>query len=189
MEPRGGFGLNTTMEYDFLIRPDELVLCYRSPAAPRRLAYDRAGLDPAQWRQRAVEQLRNLLGVEPPEPCPVTRLREAVHQGVQITALVLRVDDAPCVPGILAWLDRADIAGLNAPRRLALHYGELDVPGPDNGSAAYNNTVDPAFEQLKRIYTAAGAPEAVTMHITEGLGHEIDNNLLLHFLTEDHTRQ
>lgn len=89
---------------------------------------------------------------------------------------------AACVPGILAWLDRADIAGLNAPRPIALHYGELDVPGPDNGSASYNESVPDAFRQLRGIYEAAGAGDAVSIHVTKDRGHEMDNDLLLEFL-------
>ncbi len=89
---------------------------------------------------------------------------------------------APCIPGVLNWLDRADIAGLNAPRPLAVHYGGLDVPGPDNGSASYNETVPDAFQRLHRIYEAAGAGGAVSMHVTKNSGHEMDNGLLLDFL-------
>ncbi len=89
---------------------------------------------------------------------------------------------APCIPGVLEWFDRADIAGLNAPRRMVLHYGALDVPGPDNGSAAYNASVPEAFANLQAIYAAAGAPDAVSMHVSEGLGHEMDVELLLSVL-------
>ena len=33
---------------------------------------------------------------------------------------------AHCIPRVLQWMDRADIAGLNAPCPIALHYGERD---------------------------------------------------------------
>jgi dienelactone hydrolase len=98
-------------------------------------------------------------------------------------AVFARSGNAPahCVPNVLNWLDRADIAGLNAPRRLAVHYGELDVPG--NGSAAYNETVPDAFDRLRTIYQAAGAPaEAVSLHVSPGTDHEMDTELLLAFL-------
>ncbi len=36
---------------------------------------------------------------------------------------------AHCIPGVLQWMDRSDIAGLNAPRPLALHYGEHGQTG------------------------------------------------------------
>ncbi|WP_165952445.1 alpha/beta hydrolase, partial [Kribbella albertanoniae] len=90
---------------------------------------------------------------------------------------------APCVPGVLEWFDRADIAGLNAPRKIAVHYGELDVPGPDNGSAAYNASVPEAFAKLQEIYAAAGARDEVTLHVSAGLRHEMDVELLLEFLS------
>ncbi|TDD14466.1 hypothetical protein E1218_32995 [Kribbella turkmenica] len=101
-----------------------------------------------------------------------------------MTAVFARSGNAPahCVPGVLDWFDRADIAGLNAPRRLAVHYGELDVPGPGNGSASYNETVPDAIDQLRAIYRAAGAEDAVSLHVTEQVGHEMDNGLLLDFL-------
>lgn len=81
---------------------------------------------------------------------------------------------AHCVPGILNWLDRADIAGLNAPTPIAAHYGSLDVPGPTNRSASYNETVEPSLDRLWRIYSAAGAPDHVSLLVSEGLGHELD---------------
>ncbi|TDD47586.1 hypothetical protein E1263_34135 [Kribbella antibiotica] len=86
---------------------------------------------------------------------------------------------AHCIPGVLEWFDRADIAGLNAPRRLDLHYGALDR----DGSAAYNRTAPEAFARLQEIYAAAGAPDDVTLHVTEGIGHEMDVELLLNFLS------
>lgn len=36
---------------------------------------------------------------------------------------------AHCVPGVLDWLDRADIAGLNAPRPLMLPYAASPADG------------------------------------------------------------
>ena len=347
------------MDYDFLVRADELDLRHQTPTARRRLSFDRAGLSPAAWREQARSKLTELLCVdEQPAAGTVTELRQAVHQGVDVTALVMRVGDdlsipgyllrpggaspardgsavlalhghgqvdeclgvagvredyhhhfalalaraghtvllpelrgfgalydlaaqrdgesltywrwgshmtytaltdgfqngrtlmgdtiedllrwerwlatkhgvrhldvagiswggdlactypvfstrvrsifasgtlgsftavfsaggnapAHCVPGVLGWLDRADIAGLNAPRPLAVHYGELDVPGPDNGSASYNETVPDAYERLRRIYGAAGAADAVSLHVSASRGHEMDNELLLRFL-------
>ena len=81
---------------------------------------------------------------------------------------------AHCIPGVLRWLDRSDIAGLNAPRPIAFHYGELDTPGPDNSSAAYNETVIPAVEELKAIYRAFGAEDNIRLVVTKGKGHEMD---------------
>jgi dienelactone hydrolase len=120
-----------------------------------------------------------------------TRVRSIFASGTlgSFTPIFARCGNAPapCVPGVLAWLDRADIAGLNAPRPIALHYGELDVPGPDNGSASYNETVPHAFQQLRSIYEAAGAGDAVSIHVTKGSGHEMDNDLLLDFLRRSTT--
>ncbi len=89
---------------------------------------------------------------------------------------------AHCVPGVLTWLDRADIAGLNAPRPLALHYGALDVPGPDNYSASYNESVPASLDELRRIYRAAGAEDQVQLLVSPGLGHEMDPDVAVAFL-------
>ncbi|HVX42306.1 MAG TPA: alpha/beta fold hydrolase [Mycobacteriales bacterium] len=87
-----------------------------------------------------------------------------------------------CIPGVLKWFDRADIAGLNAPRPITLHYGERDTPGPDNGSAAYNDTAPASVDRLRTIYSAAGAAGAVTLTVSKGLGHEMDLAVLTDWL-------
>ncbi len=87
-----------------------------------------------------------------------------------------------CIPGILDWMDRSDIAGLNAPRSIALHYGELDVPGPQNFSASYNETVPTSVEELKAIYAATSAADKVILIVTKGKGHEMDIKAMLSFL-------
>jgi len=89
---------------------------------------------------------------------------------------------AHCIPGVLPWMDRADIAGLNAPRKMLLQYGEFDVPGEDNYSASYNETVAPAMEELRNIYRAAECEENVDLWVTPGVGHVMDTLALLHFL-------
>jgi dienelactone hydrolase len=89
---------------------------------------------------------------------------------------------AHCIPNVLQWMDRADIAGLNAPRPIALHYGERDIPSKDNYSAAYNETVTPALEQLRKIYAAAGAGEKVQLIVGRNQGHEMDIEALLAFM-------
>jgi dienelactone hydrolase len=91
---------------------------------------------------------------------------------------------AHCIPGILEWMDRSDIAGLNAPRPVTLQYGELDVPGPNNASAAYNGTVATSVEELKTIYARMGAAEKVRLVVTKGMRHEMDVDALLAFLGE-----
>lgn len=91
---------------------------------------------------------------------------------------------AHCVPGVLQWMDRSDIAGLCAPNRMRLHYGESDTPGPDNASAAYNESVTPAFEELRAIYRAFGAEERVSTRVTPGTGHEFEIDDLLQWAAE-----
>jgi dienelactone hydrolase len=92
---------------------------------------------------------------------------------------------AHCIPGILRWMDRADIAGLNAPRPIALHYGALDRPGPENHSASYNDTVAPSLDELRAIYRAFDAEEAIDLIISPDMHHEMDVPALLHFLESD----
>lgn len=91
---------------------------------------------------------------------------------------------AHTIPGVLRWMDRADIAGLNAPRPLAVHFGELDTPSKDNYSASYNETVPGALEDLKKIYAAAGAEGKVRLVVSKGKHHEMDVEALLAFMKE-----
>lgn len=91
---------------------------------------------------------------------------------------------AHCVPWVLQWMDRSDIAGLSAPRPVRLHYGELDTPGPHNASASYNETVEPALAELRAIYRAFGAEKQVSMRVTPGRRHEFENDDLLAFLAD-----
>jgi dienelactone hydrolase len=89
---------------------------------------------------------------------------------------------AHCIPGVLEWMDRSDIAGLNAPRPIALHYGELDTPSPTNASAAYNETVPAAATELKAIYARANSEVQVKLLVSKGKGHEMDIAAMLEFL-------
>lgn len=91
---------------------------------------------------------------------------------------------AHCLPGVLGWLDRADIAGLNAPTPIAVHYGALDVPGPDNASAAYNDSARGSVDELGAVYAAAGGPEPELI-VSDGLGHEMDLEALTGWLTRN----
>ena len=107
-------------------------------------------------------------------------------------AVFSRCYNAPahCIPGILNWMDRSDIAGLNAPRPLRLHYGELDVPGriadseDYNNSASYNETVQQALDETRAIYKAFDAEQQVTMKVSSGSWHEMDIPDLLAFLAD-----
>jgi pimeloyl-ACP methyl ester carboxylesterase len=89
---------------------------------------------------------------------------------------------AHCIPGILEWMDRSDIAGLNAPRPIAVHYGELDTPSPTNASASYNETVPQSMQELGDIYREFGGDGAVELIVTPGKHHEMDIPQLLKFL-------
>lgn len=89
---------------------------------------------------------------------------------------------AHCVPGILQWMDRSDIAGLGAPRPIVLHYGELDTPSPTNASASYNETVPASLGELREIYAAWGAADAVRLLVTPKTHHEMDVPALIEFL-------
>ena len=113
------------------------------------------------------------------------RLRKIFASGTMGSFSVIfeRCYNAPahCIPGILEWMDRSDIAGLNAPRPIVLHYGELDTPSPTNASASYNETVPQSLEELKEIYKAFKAEEAVRLIVTPGKHHEMDIPQLLEF--------
>jgi len=89
---------------------------------------------------------------------------------------------AHCIPGILEWMDRSDIAGLGAPRPIVLHYGELDTPSATNASASYNETVPQSLEELREIYRACGAADAVRLLVTPKAHHEMDVPALIEFL-------
>ncbi len=89
---------------------------------------------------------------------------------------------AHCIPGILEWMDRSDIAGLNAPRPIAIHYGELDTPSPTNASASYNETVTQSLQELRNIYKVFGGGGAVKLIVTPDRHHEMDIPQLLKFL-------
>jgi len=113
------------------------------------------------------------------------RIRKIFASGTlgSFSVIFERCYNAPahCIPGILEWMDRSDIAGLNAPRPIVLHYGELDTPSPTNASASYNETVPQSLEELKEIYKAFGAEDAVQLIVTRGKHHEMDIPQLLEF--------
>jgi dienelactone hydrolase len=89
---------------------------------------------------------------------------------------------AHCIPGILQWMDRSDIAGLNVPKPILLHFGELDVPDPENFSASYNSSVPTAFDELRAVYRNYGVEKRVQIEISPGKGHEMDIPLILKYL-------
>lgn len=79
-------------------------------------------------------------------------------------------------------MDRSDIAGLNVPRPIRLHFGEKDTPGPRNNSSSYNETVEPSLEELRAIYRAFDAEGRVSLRVTPGAEHEMENEDLIAFL-------
>ena len=68
---------------------------------------------------------------------------------------IMRIQHCPdnYVPGILEQAEISDVVGLFAPRPVVVVAGEQDAIFPVGGVRA-------AFEDLKRIYQAAGAPQA-----------------------------
>ena len=89
---------------------------------------------------------------------------------------------AHCIPNILRYMDRQEIASCIAPRSLCVHYGELDVPSAENFSAAYNETALPAFDATKHFYSILGASDNIRLVVSPNLGHEMDNHALIAYL-------
>jgi dienelactone hydrolase len=89
---------------------------------------------------------------------------------------------AHCIPNILKWMDRSDVSGLNIPRPIMLHYGELDTPSETNHSASYNESVETSLRELKDIYRQEQAEDLVTLYVTPDSHHEMDIQALLDFL-------
>jgi len=89
---------------------------------------------------------------------------------------------AHCVPNILKYMDRQEIASCIAPRPLAVHYGELDTPSPENSSAALNETAIPTFHEVKRFYGILNAEENIRLIISPDMKHEMNNAALIAYL-------
>jgi dienelactone hydrolase len=114
------------------------------------------------------------------------RVRRIFASGTlgSFSVIFARCYNAPahCIPGILEWMDRSDIAGLSAPRPILIHYGELDTPSPTNASASYNETVPSSLAELREIYRAWNAEGEVRLLVTPKAHHEMDVPALLDFL-------
>lgn len=80
------------------------------------------------------------------------------------------------VPGILPEAEMPELLGLISPRGLFLESGDKDRVFPREPAVK-------AFEQLKRIYAEAGAPDAVRVDFFEG-GHEINGGPAYAWLRE-----
>jgi len=89
---------------------------------------------------------------------------------------------AHCVPNLLNYMDRQEIASCIAPRSLCVHYGELDVPSPENSSAAYNETAIPAFNAVRDFYDKLGVSDNIRLVISPNMKHEMDNVALTGYL-------
>jgi hypothetical protein len=89
---------------------------------------------------------------------------------------------AHCIPGVVQWMDRSDIAGLNAPLPIRIHYGKKDVLARDNNSASFNETVEPARTELRAIYKAFRAEPQVSLRVVPNAVHEMENDDLRKFL-------
>lgn len=88
---------------------------------------------------------------------------------------------AHCIPNVLNWMDRSDIAGLNFPSPIMIHYGEYDTPSRDNASAANNPSGKPAYDELRSIYKAFGEENVISWLVTKGSHHEMDIPALLKY--------
>jgi len=91
---------------------------------------------------------------------------------------------AHCVPNILKYMDRQEIASCIAPRSLAVHYGELDAPSPKNYSASFNETAVPAFNGVKQFYGKINAEDNIQLIISPEMKHEMDNIALINYLKD-----
>jgi len=89
---------------------------------------------------------------------------------------------AHCIPNILKWMDRSDVAGLNIPSPIMIHYGELDTPSETNYSASYNESVETSIQELKDIYRQMQAEDQIALYVTPDKQHEMDIEALLDFL-------
>ncbi|MCL2774308.1 MAG: family 43 glycosylhydrolase [Oscillospiraceae bacterium] len=101
-----------------------------------------------------------------------------------MTPIFERCYNAPahCIPNILKYMDRQEIASCIAPRSLCVHYGELDVPSPENSSAAFNETAIPAYNGVKRFYGILGVANKIQLAISPDMKHEMDNSALIDYL-------
>jgi len=89
---------------------------------------------------------------------------------------------AHCIPSILKYMDRQEIASCIAPRSLCVHYGELDVPSPENSSAAYNETAMPAYTGVENFFGVLNAKDKLQLVISPNMNHEMDNTALITYL-------
>jgi len=89
---------------------------------------------------------------------------------------------AHCVPNILTYMDRQEIASCIAPRSLCVHYGELDVPSSENFSAAYNETALPVFNEVQKFYGTLHASGHIRLVISSNMKHEMDTVALVAYL-------
>ena len=87
-----------------------------------------------------------------------------------------------CIPNILKYMDRQEIASCIAPRSLCVHYGELDIPSPNNYSASYNETAIPAYNGVKDFYGLLGAVDNIQLVVSPDMGHEMDVSALINYL-------
>jgi len=82
--------------------------------------------------------------------------------------------DCDAVPGMLRWGEMKEVGGLVAPRRLLVVHGDAD---PLFEAAPR----DEAVEGIRRLYAAAGAPDAFATRIGQG-GHRFYADLMWPFL-------
>ncbi len=125
-------------------------------------------------------------------PCFSERVSKIFASGSlgSFNLIFSRCYNAPAhgIPGILKWFDRSDIAGLNAPRPIMLHYGALDTPSETNNSASYNESIEQSVNELKEIYSQVQADDNIYIHVTPNKYHEMDVELLKSFLNDTYQK-
>src|SRR5207249_8793368 len=83
-------------------------------------------------------------------------------------------DSYEALPGLAKWLGMSDCLGLIAPRPMLVHWGERDTRREDR-CAGLNPSSLAEFDTAQEIYRAAGQAEMIEKTVTEGMGHEFDN--------------
>lgn len=76
--------------------------------------------------------------------------------------------------GIVGFAEVFDIAGLIAPRPLLIHFGEQDK--------FYTPVVQDILSKAKKIYTGLDHINALKVHVTPNIKHELDVDVTLAFL-------
>src|SRR5262245_58393186 len=80
---------SASFDKEFLIKPSEVKRQFLRPEGPRLLAFKNHSGSFDQWRDRCKAKLTELLNVKVLPAGAVRELRQTIHEGVQIEALVM----------------------------------------------------------------------------------------------------